>query len=131
MLLDSKVDDLEWAERADYWHDISTASEPRRRKRERRNAPLILSGYGVSLRVERGALIVRSGLTHYPQRREEFRFFKGQLDVPQRIIVLGGNGSLSFSVIDWLSEQDIVLVRMDWDGKSTVVMGGSGSPNRC
>jgi CRISPR-associated protein Cas1 len=42
--------------------------------------------------------------------------------------VLDGNGSLSFSVLDWLHEQNVVLVRIGWDGKSTVVLGGSGSP---
>lgn len=128
MLLNSNVDDLEWAARADYWRDFSTTSEPKRRKRERRNSPLILTGFGVTLKVENGALLIRNGFTHYPQQREEFRLFKGQLDVPKRIIMIGGNGTLSFSVIDWLSEQGVVLVRMGWDGKSTVAIGGSGSP---
>lgn len=118
----------EWAIRSEFWQQFSSSQQPRRPKRERRNHPLILSGYGVSLRIENGALEIRNGFTHYPQQREEFRFFRGQLDVPERIIMLDGDGSLSFSVIEWLQEQNIVLVRIGWDGKSTVVIGGSGSP---
>lgn len=121
-------DDLEWAERSNLWHEISTAAEPHRRKRERRNFPLILSGFGVALKVENGSLIIRNGFTHHPQKREEFRFFKGQLDVPERIIMFDGNGSLSFSVIDWLADQGVVFVRIGWDGQSTTVIGGTGSP---
>lgn len=123
-----QTDDLEWADRSEFWREYSSSLEPRRPKRERRSTPLILSGFGVSLRIENGALKIRNGFTHYPQQREEFRFFKGQLDVPERIIMLDGNGSLSFSVIEWLHEQNVVLVRIGWDGKSTVVIGGSGSP---
>ena len=118
----------EWAIRSEFWIDFARDQEPKRRKRERRNHPLILSGYGVSLNVEKGALLIRNGFTHYPQRREEFQFFKGQLDVPERIIMLDGNGSLSFSVMEWLDEQNIVLIRIGWDGKSSTVIGGSGSP---
>jgi CRISP-associated protein Cas1 len=32
--------------------------------------PLILSGHGISLRIEGGALTIRNGFTHYPQKQE-------------------------------------------------------------
>jgi CRISP-associated protein Cas1 len=44
---------------------------------------LILCGHGVSLNVDGGTLLIRNGLTHYPQRRDEFRFFKGEPAIPR------------------------------------------------
>jgi hypothetical protein len=48
---------------------------------------------GMSLRVENGALLIRNGLSHYPQERETFRFFRGDLLLPSRIILLDGSGT--------------------------------------
>ncbi len=80
----------------------------------------------MSLNVDRGRLVVRDGLTHYPQERRAFEFFKGAVDRPSRIIVLDGSGNLSFDVITWLSEQSIPLFRVDWQGEVVSVIGGSG-----
>ena len=43
-------------------------------------------------------------ITHYPQKQETYRFFKGELAIPPRIVMLDGNGSISFDVLAWLSE---------------------------
>jgi hypothetical protein len=77
--------------------------------RERSKQPLILCGHGVSLSVESGALAIRSGFTHYPQKQETYRFFKGELAVPPRIVMLDGSGNISFDVPAWLSEQNVPL----------------------
>jgi CRISP-associated protein Cas1 len=87
---------------------------------------LILCGHGVSLRVEGGTLLIKNGFTHYPQQREEYRYFQGDLDRPARIIVLDGSGSISFDVLDWLAEQDIPLIRVSWTGEAVTVIGASG-----
>lgn len=53
-----------WTERSVYW---SKKSAPRSDRFERRagvRQPLILSGHGVKLRVERGTLYVQNGFTH-------------------------------------------------------------------
>ena len=52
----------------------------------------------MSLRIEGGALTIQNGLTHYPQQRETFRFFRGDLSLPERIILLDG----SVSVLDFV-----------------------------
>lgn len=39
---------------------------------------------------------------------------------------MDGSGSLTFDVIDWLREQDIALIRIDWQGKATVIAGAAG-----
>lgn len=39
---------------------------------------------------------------------------------------MDGSGSITFDVIDWLREQDIALIRVDWHGAATVIAGGNG-----
>ncbi len=50
--------------------------------RKREPKPLILTGHGVYLGVNHGALVVRNGFTHYPQKREERRLFPGDRKLP-------------------------------------------------
>ena len=94
--------------------------------RERPRQPLILSGHGVTLRIENGALTIRNGFTHYPQKQEIYRFFKGELSIPERIILLDGSGSVSFDVLSWLAEQGVSLIRIDWRGEVVCVASRSG-----
>lgn len=117
-----------WLERSEYWADKARSSEPKRLKRERRSHPLVLTGYGVSLKIEKGALVVKNGFTHYPQHQEQFRFFPGDLETPQRMILIGGSGSLSFAGLTWLAEQNVALVRIGSKGEIFTAIGGAGSP---
>jgi CRISPR-associated endonuclease Cas1 len=87
---------------------------------------LILSGHGISLRIEGGSLTIRNGFTHYPQKQETYRFFKGELAIPHRIIILDGSGSISFDVLSWLAEQGVSLIRIDWRGDLVCVVSRSG-----
>jgi len=123
------ADDELWAARAKYWQGTESRSPARknanRRTSERR--PLVLTGHGVQLRIDRGTLFVRNGFTHYPQAREEWRLFPGDWRVPSRIILLDTDGSLSLHVIKWLSEQGVPLVMIDWQGKAVSVIGGDGT----
>jgi CRISP-associated protein Cas1 len=116
-----------WADRCEYWIGLETNTLPTRRRRERSQAPLVLCGFGVSLRVEAGTLLIRNGFTHYPQQREEFRYFRGDLNRPARIILLDGSGSISFDVLDWLAEQEIPLIRISWTGQVVTVAGAGYS----
>jgi hypothetical protein len=70
---------------------------------------LILAGHGVSLRIHGGALEIQNGLTHYPQSRETYLFFRRDVDLPERIILLDGSGSISFDVLSWLAEKKSAL----------------------
>lgn len=117
-----------WSERCEYWLSVSEKSEPKRRKRERRSHPLVISGHGSSLGVDKGTLVIRDGFTHHPQARTTYRFFQGDLEIPKRIILIDGSGTLSFAVLDWLREQGVCLVRLNWNGKATMAVGGEGSP---
>ena len=117
-----------WCSRSRFWLE---ESEPKanRRLRERESSPLILTGHGLSLRVDNGCLLVRDGNTHYPAERREWRFFNGALDIPPTIVVLDGSGEITIDAIDWLATQHVALIRLRWDGKfaSVVTAGGQAA----
>ena len=119
-------DDQNWRIRSELWNRRSAKIANQRAKRERPRSPLILCGHGVSLRIENGALAIRNGFNHYPQKQEAYRFFKGELAIPERIIMLDGSGSISFDVLSWLAEQDVSLIRIDWRGEVICVASRSG-----
>eukprot|EP01035_Chromulina_nebulosa_P063076 gene63076-86285_t len=119
-------DDVAWAARNEHWRAQSGQRRGYSARRERRSAPLILCGHGVSLRVDKGTLHICDGFTHWPQERVEYRLFKGARDLPPRIVMLDGSGSLSFEVISWLAAQNVSLVRLTYQGEVETVIGGAG-----
>jgi CRISPR-associated protein Cas1 len=120
------LDDHEWAKRSEFWLKQRLASSKPRGRRERRKEPLILCGHGVTLRIEDGALVIRDGFTHYPQPVETCRYFKGDLALPQRIVMVDGSGTISFDVLTWLGAQDVAFVLLNWAGEVLSVFGGNG-----
>jgi hypothetical protein len=40
--------------------------------------------------------------------------------------MLDGSGYISFDVLDWLTEQQVPLIRIDWKGEVVSVLAGSG-----
>jgi CRISP-associated protein Cas1 len=120
------IEDSNWAVRSGMWRDRLEKASARRTKRAKAYPALILVGHGVSLRIRGGALEIQNGLTHYPQSRETYLFFRRDADLPERIILLDGSGSVSFDVLSWLAEQKISLIRIDWKGDIVCVAGASG-----
>jgi CRISP-associated protein Cas1 len=112
-----------WTERCVYWQKRSDPKSGRFVKRAGVREPLILSGHGVRLRVERGSLSVQNGFTHYPQKQEAWRFFPGDWRLPSRIVVLDVDGSLSFDALSWLARHDVPLVHINWRGEVTAALG--------
>ena len=119
-------DNAEWAHRSQFWLQLSEAAKPKRRLRQRNPAPLILCGHGISLRIENGALVIRDGFTHHPQFQNKYRFFSRDLDLPTRILLLDGSGTLSFDVLSWLAAQSVALARVKWTGEIATVASGTG-----
>lgn len=118
-------DKNDWAWRSEYWNNQSrpiTAVG----KSNRRKDPLMLCGHGVSMKIDAGTLFIRNGFTHHPQQREEYRFFRGSLDIPPQILMLDGSGNISFDVLNWLTEQQVALVRIKWNGEVASVLSGYG-----
>lgn len=124
---EAEAADTDWPERCRYWQAAHQASIPTRKRREREKSPLILTGQGVGLRVEKGTLIVRDGFTHHPQDVSESRFFKGSLDLPERMVLLDGSGSLTLDALDWLEAESVTLIRLKWDGRFVSALSAGGS----
>jgi hypothetical protein len=101
-------DDIAWATRSSMWKNRVEEASARWTKRAKAQPALILAGH-VSLRIEGGSLTIQNGFTHYPQQREIIRYFRGDVALPERIILLDGSGSISFDVLSWFSEQKLVL----------------------
>ena len=118
-----------WAERCGYWLNNRPEKRCSNPLRRHSHEPLVLTGHGMSLRVHRGALVARNGFTHYPQRGEEHRFFRGDRIMPSRIIVIDGSGSLSFDVLSWLSAQQVPLIRINRRGEVVTVVGAGHAPD--
>ena len=126
-VVDTKLvdhDDVEWADRSRYWNKRAGRPKDRRVRRQPRPDPLILAGHGVSLRIEAGTLLIRNGFTNYPQKQETYRYFKGEAELPPRIIMLDGSGSITFDVLTWLNQQKVPLVKVDWTGDVLTVASG-------
>jgi CRISP-associated protein Cas1 len=124
--MELEEDDIAWATRCGMWQSRVEKASARRTKRAKPKPGLILAGHGVSLRVENGALFIQNGFTHYPQQREITRYFRGDVALPERIILLDGSGSISFDVLSWLAEQKVALIRIDWKGDIVCVAGARG-----
>lgn len=116
-LENSNNSQFEWAQRSEYWAIKSKENPFNHRHNKRRDRrPLIICGHGAHFRVDRGTLFVKNGFTHYPQKREEFRYFRGDPDLPSRIIIIDASGSITFAVMEWLSGQEIPLIQLNWQG---------------
>jgi len=116
----------EWSARSEFWIAETTKSAKKLKRRERNSKALILTGHGVSLRIDNGALLIRDGFTHYPQTHNQWRFFRGDLALPPRIVLLDGSGTLSFDVLTWLADQSVALARVTWQGDVAIVASGTG-----
>lgn len=117
-----------YSERCAFW--IGECEPKRsRRLREREAAPLVLTGHGLSLRVNKGSLLVRDGYTHYTARAREWRFFNAALDIPPAFLVIDGSGDITLDAIDWLARHRVPLIRIRWDGQfaSIVTSGGQAA----
>lgn len=115
----------DWPDRCHYWAGKADAA-PTRKRRARRTEPLVVAGYGLAVRVDKGCLIVKGGNTHYPAEARELRFFRGSLDAPSRIVAVDGSGTLTLDALDWMAEQGIAFVRINYDGSHAMVMSPTG-----
>lgn len=116
----------EWTERSKFWLDRTIKHGRSRNLRERQSKPIILTGDGVHLRVEKGTLHIQNGFTHCGQERETHRFFRGDLDLPSRIVAVDCSGGLSFDVLAWLAEQGVALICVDWKGDGVSAFACNG-----
>jgi len=122
--IDTRSDAPDWRDRSEYWRNYREP-KPGRRKKFKYREPLILCGHGIRIRVDHGTLLIRDGFTHYPQESEEIRFFPGDPNLPDRIIILDASGAITFDAFSWMSNQKLALVQLNWRGQVTF-SGSSG-----
>lgn len=119
-------DDHDWAKRGEFWNKQNKTQTNRIRANSAKMPNILsLAGHGVRFSVDNGALVIRNGFTHYPQQQETWRLFAGQRNLPDRIVMLDGNGSLTFEVLAWLSKHKIPLIQINWQGEAITVLGAN------
>jgi CRISPR associated protein Cas1 len=124
--MELEQDDIAWATRSGMWQSRVGTASARRTRRAKAQPALVLAGDVVLLRIENGALEIKNGFTHYTRQREIMRYFRGDIGLPERIILLDGSGSISFDVLSWLAVQKGTFIRIAWKGGSVCVAGASG-----
>jgi len=67
------------------------------RRRSGAHTVALLTGYGVSLSVDHGALVLRDGIAN---QRRQTRLHRGQRTL-KRIVVLSATGNLSLAALRW------------------------------
>ena len=72
--------------------------------------PLLISGFGISINVEKRKLIIQNRL-----KNERLEFYPHQID-HDSIIVDGHTGSITFESMRWLMKHDINLTLLNWNG---------------
>ncbi|MEM3859204.1 MAG: CRISPR-associated endonuclease Cas1 [Candidatus Micrarchaeaceae archaeon] len=73
--------------------------------------PLLISGYGVSITVNRACLTVSNTDNH----TENLTFRPHQIPY-NSIIIEGHYGNISFEAIRWLMKHDILVSVLNWNG---------------
>ena len=87
-----------------------------------RRGVLTLSGYGISVRVDRGHLIAEDGIGPTRQRARFARVGHGL----RRLVVIGADGSVSLAAMRWLADQRAAFVMLDRDGSVLLATGPVG-----
>jgi CRISPR-associated endonuclease Cas1 len=88
-----------------------------------RHGVVTLFGYGVSVRVDRGHLVLEDGVG--PNRRYG-RFPRIRHGI-RRVVAIGSDGSVSLAALRWLADQDAAFVMLERNGK---VLATTGPVNR-
>lgn len=84
-----------------------------------RHGVVTLHGYKISVRVERGHLILEDGIG--PVRRYG-RFARVNHGL-RRLIVIGSDGGVSFSALRWLADQDAAFAMLERNGSVLATTG--------
>jgi CRISPR-associated endonuclease Cas1 len=78
-----------------------------------------LFGYGTTVRVERGHLILEDGIGSDRRYARLSRVGHGL----KRLVVIGSDGMISFAALRWLADQDAAFVMLERDGSVLATTG--------
>jgi len=77
--------------------------------------PLLISGFGTSINVDKRKLIITNRL-----KNQKLEFYPHKID-HDSIIIDGHTGNITFESMRWLMKHDISLTLLNWDGKLLAV----------
>src|SRR6202042_1543530 len=80
---------------------------------------VVLYGYGTSVRVERGHLVIEDGVGFDRYKGRFARVGHGL----KRLVVVGSDGVVSLSALRWLADQNASFVMLERDGKVLATTG--------
>lgn len=100
----------------------STVSPPATKLAPSRSGVLALSGYGLSIAVERGHLVVSDGIG---AERRQARLARATSKL-KRLVVLGHTGSVTLEAVRWLHDIGAAFVQIDRDGEVLLASGPMG-----
>lgn len=84
-----------------------------------RHGVVTLFGYGTSVRVDRGHLVVEDGIAN---DRRQARFPRVGHGL-RRLVVINSDGMVSLAALRWLADQDASFVMLDRDGSVLATTG--------
>jgi CRISPR-associated endonuclease Cas1 len=84
-----------------------------------RQGVVTLFGYGTSVRVERGHLVLEDGIAN---DRRQARFSRVGHGL-RRLVVIGSDGMISLAALQWLADQDASFVMLERDGSVLATTG--------
>src|SRR6266436_5236509 len=84
-----------------------------------RQGVITLFGYGTTVRVDRGHLVLQDGIGN---DRRQARFPRVGHGL-KRLIVIGSDGMVSLAALRWLADQDAAFVLLERDGSVLATTG--------
>ncbi|MBB5328424.1 CRISPR-associated endonuclease Cas1 [Tunturiibacter gelidoferens] len=78
-----------------------------------------LSGYGISVRVDRGHLLLEDG---FGEKRRSSRISRVDRGL-RHLVVIGSDGMVSLSALRWLADRDASFAMLDRDGSVLAATG--------
>ena len=84
-----------------------------------RQGVVTLTGYGITVRVDRGHLLVEDGIGADRRQARLPRVGHGL----KRLVVIGADGMVSLAALRWLADQDAAFVMLDRDGSVLATTG--------
>lgn len=84
-----------------------------------RKGVIVLYGYGTSVRVDRGHLVIEDGVG---SDRYKLRFSRVGHGL-ERLVVIGADGVVSLSALRWLADQNAAFVMLERNGKVLATTG--------
>ena len=91
-----------------------------------RSGVLVVDGYGITLRVHRGRLLITDGIGEERRSRELLRSSREV----RRVVLLGHTGYLTLEAMRWMTDVGIGFCNLDSDGRliSTSAFAGRNDP---